>query len=187
MTKRKCPQCGGGFKPRGRQMFCTPKCQRTAQAIRRPTKPLHDIKCLGCGDTITPRRKDQHFCSHTCWRRHRRGQQPQIQPAPVGDLVARIVADGFYLGDLRAELALIRKSKSSIRDLQGHLRAAILKDALWPSAGPARIALILYLLANPSLLDISVKWRHPYERRTSGVAKPTGTMIRRGMGLSHVG
>lgn len=93
----------------------------------------------------------------------------------------RIIADGFFLGDLRNELELIRKSKTAQRDLAGRLRAAILNDALWPPSGPARIALVMHLLANPSLLEISVKWRHPHEKRTGGFTKPTGAMVRRGV------
>ena len=79
----------------------------------------------------------------------------------------RILANGFYLADLRAELALIRKSRKCQRDLRGRLRDAILADAIWPSSGPARIALILHLIENPTLLDLGVRWRHPHEQRTA--------------------
>jgi hypothetical protein len=139
--------------------------------------------CQHCGGTV-PESKSRRaiFCSRKCNASAQKEKRKTLaDPNAIVHDTARIVADCFYLRDLHDELALLARSPNARRDLAGALRGAILNDAVWPPAGPGRIALILQLMANPSLLDISVRWRHPHEKRTFGVAKRSGVMIGRGM------
>lgn len=61
----KCPVCEQSFEGKGAKKYCSLKCQRKARLLRE--YPKTEKKCLVCGKSFTPIRKnDQKYCSPKC-------------------------------------------------------------------------------------------------------------------------
>jgi predicted Zn-ribbon and HTH transcriptional regulator len=108
---RPCRECGGAFeRANARQVFCSPKCRKRNEQLRRKTRDAlppqgglttsHAVngdgpslvtnggspppECANCGEPFRPRRTDQKFCSNACRQaahRAKHAQQPQRMEA----------------------------------------------------------------------------------------------------------
>lgn len=187
-TKRKCAQCGGPlpFKARADAIYCSTKCNERARWQRQKSaQGRADRACLTCGAAIgAAERKDKTYCSPGCYNIGYRAEQgpqksrpraerrpakiakakkivPPVKPIPVAD-AARILNSGFFLGDLQAELELLRKSKTARAEIESYLRAAFVANTQWPSDPAGRASLVLWLLDNEWP---AIRFRHPHERK----------------------
>jgi hypothetical protein len=103
--------------------------------------------------------------------------------------VDRIIADGFYLPALPGELEQLTKypkdAAATKRKLEGCLRVALQTQKRWPSDSAGRIALVLWLMSRTNRDAVKgVRLYHQHEKiKLPGQAtKPTGTLIRAGLG-----
>jgi hypothetical protein len=163
--EKKCLECGAGFTAlRASKVFCSVRCQDTAARKRRAGGPLPPRICPGCEKEFQPARKDKFWCSETCYSRaaNAKPRRPSTAANVDNSVTARILADGFFLGDLYPEIERIRKT-TSVASLEAALVEAVAVDALWPVGRSGRFAVVLALLKNPSLAQ--ARWRHPFEHR----------------------
>jgi hypothetical protein len=170
---KKCLECGAGFTAlRASKVFCGVRCQDAAARKRRAAGPLPPRICPGCEKEFQPKRKDKFWCSETCYSKSANAKPRRPSTAAIADntVTARILADGFFLGDLLPEIERIRKT-TSVASLEAALVDAIGFDALWPVGRSGRIAVVLALLKNPAAAQ--ARWRHPHEPRHTPGRKPS--------------
>jgi hypothetical protein len=181
-VEKSCVECAGRFTAlRASKVFCSVRCQDAAGRKRRAAGPLLPRECPTCLQQFQPKRKDKFWCSETCYSKSANAKPRRPSTAAIVDntVTARILADGFFLGDLLPEIERIRKT-TSVASLEAALVEAVAVDALWPVGRSGRIAVVLALLKNPSLAQ--ARWRHPHEPRHSPGAgrKPSQLAFRVG-------
>ena len=104
-------------------------------------------------------------------------------------MIERILSDGFFLGDLPAEIEALTKRPSiaaaNRAALEAALRNAIRTQRRWPADKAGRIALTLWLTLGKNraiLTETRLHWPHEKIKRTGEAFKPSGMLIRRGLG-----
>jgi hypothetical protein len=141
--------------------------------------------CLHCRKNFKSRRADKSYCSERCQSAAARKRRTAKKATHASEAVttseavtARILSDGFYLGDLRREIERICKTPGLVAFLEMQFAKAVDEDAIWPVGTPGRIALLLALLKFPSLRTRAT-WRHPHEkrRRRGTPHKPSGALV----------
>ena len=79
---RPCANCGKPFDTfNPRQKFCCVECCGASKAVKHETTQC----ACGCGETFTPKRKDQRYASRACVMRHARAMKkdsPGYRPPP---------------------------------------------------------------------------------------------------------
>jgi len=80
-------------------------------------------------------------------------------------MIERILSDNFYLGALRDEVSILKKSKRSRKALSGHIRNLLKEKRRWPMDELGRAALVLWLIdaRNAEILD-AVRLHHKHQR-----------------------
>lgn len=112
-----CPSCGTTFTPkRSNQIYCSRSCQilaksRAAYERKRANRinagaaaPTGPISCPGCGETFTPARSGQRYCSPACanrsWKRDARATHKKAHPPRVctvcGEMFQPVRANHVY-------------------------------------------------------------------------------------------
>lgn len=104
-------------------------------------------------------------------------------------MIERILSDGFFLGDLPTEIENITKRPAVAAEnraaLEAALRNVLRTQRRWPTDKAGRIALTLWLtLSKNRAILRETRLHHPHEkiRRTGEPFKPSGMMVRRGVG-----